>query len=220
MDGVLIDSHPVHRHAWRKFLASRGRTVDDEQLEYILEGRRREEILRHFLGNLPENTLAEYGREKDSLFQENFHNVQLTPGVAGFLAALEATNIKIGVATSASFYRTWKTLEVLGLTTTFATVVTSDDVLSGKPDPTVYRIASQRMHVAADKLLVLEDAPCGVQAAKSAGMRCIGVSSNGRARALSEAGADHVISDFRGLSLERVFRLWNAINRNGRRSMT
>jgi HAD superfamily hydrolase (TIGR01509 family) len=215
MDGVLIDSHPIHRHAWREFLASRGRVVDDQELEYILEGRRREEILRHFLGDLPESILAEYGREKDRLFQENFHNVQLTPGVASFLTALQGTTIKIGVATSASFYRTWKTLEVLGLTTTFTTVVTGDDVSSGKPDPKAYRIASQRMHLTPGKLLVLEDAPCGIPAAKSAGMRCIGVSSNGRMKVLKEAGADHVISDFRGLSLEQVFSLWDAIRKGG-----
>jgi len=54
MDGVLIDSHPVHRIAWSKFLATVGKSVSEEGLGFILAGRRREEILRHFLGDLPE----------------------------------------------------------------------------------------------------------------------------------------------------------------------
>jgi len=58
MDGVLIDSHPAHRAAWRKFLLSLDRHVSDDELSFILEGRTRNEILRHFLGDLSENELA------------------------------------------------------------------------------------------------------------------------------------------------------------------
>ena len=81
MDGVLIDSHPVHRVAWSKFLATVGKSVSDEGLSFILAGRRREEILRHFLGDLPESKIAEYGHQKDLFFEENFQDVKLIPGV-------------------------------------------------------------------------------------------------------------------------------------------
>jgi len=80
MDGGLIDSHPVHRKAWRKFLATVGKNIDDHQLQYILEGRRRENILRYFLGELPDATLVQYGRQKGQFFQANFKDVPL----AGF----------------------------------------------------------------------------------------------------------------------------------------
>jgi len=214
MDGVLIDSHPVHRNAWRRFLASVGKDVEDEQLDYILEGRRREEILRYFLGDLPHETLVEYGQQKGHFFQEKLEEVRLIPGVRAFLHVLQVAGIKAGIATSASSYRTWKTLEVLDLNK-FEFVITGDDVPNGKPDPAVYMRSCQAMNLPAEKLLVLEDAPCGIQAAKAAGIRCVGISSNGRAVALSNAGADYVISDFRDLSIERLSALWHTITSSG-----
>lgn len=207
MDGVLIDSHPVHRIAWRRFLASVGKNVPDEDLNFILEGRRREEILRYFLGDLPEGTVAEYGQRKEDFFQENFKKVKLIPGVATFLADLQTAGVKTGIATSASSYRTLRTLQLLNLEDRFTAVITGDDVPAGKPDPAAYRLAAERMNLMADQLLVLEDAPSGVQAAKAAGMRCIGVSSNGRAQTLRQAGADQVIPDFVDLSVEKLTRL-------------
>ncbi len=219
MDGVLIDSHAVHRHSWRRFLTSLGKEIDDEQLDYILEGRRREEILRYFLGDIPRETLIEYGQQKGQLFQEKLNDVQLIPGVQAFLNVLETAGVKTGIATSASSYRTWKTLEVLSLKN-FSVVITGDDVPNGKPDPTVYERAREAMKLPRENLLVLEDAPCGVQAAKGAGIRCVGVSSNGRAVALRNAGADHVISDFRGLSIDKLSALWHSITRDSAASTT
>jgi beta-phosphoglucomutase len=207
MDGVLIDSHPVHRIAWSKFLATVGKSVSDEGLGFILAGRRREEILRHFLGDLPESKIAEYGHQKDLFFEENFQDVRLIPGVRKFLGAMRRAGLDAGIATSASSARTWGTLRRLKLDRRFTVVVTGDDVNVGKPDPEVYRLAARRMNLSPDKLLVLEDAPCGVQSAKSAGMRCVGVASNGRAEDLRRAGAEDVIPDFNALTLERLLEL-------------
>jgi len=201
MDGVLVDSHPVHRVAWSKFLATVGKSVSDEGLSFILAGRRREEILRHFLGDLSEAKIAEYGRQKDSFFEENFHDVKLIPGVRKFLESLETAGLKSAIATSASSARTLGTLRRLQLGRKFSTIVTGDDVDVGKPDPAVYKLVSRRMNSSPEDLLVFEDAPCGVQAAKSAGMRCIGVSTNGRAEMLLQCGADFVVPDFLNLSV-------------------
>jgi beta-phosphoglucomutase len=211
MDGVLIDSHPIHRQAWRRFLVTVGKDVQDEQLDFILEGRRREDILHYFLGDLPDATMAEYGERKDYFFEQNFKDIKPTPGVLPLLDTLEREEIKMGIATSASAFRTRKTLRLLDLEARFATVITGDDVSAGKPDPAVYRLASERMNLLPSSLLAVEDAPCGVQAAKFAGMRCIGISSNGRAEALHQAGADRVISDFVNLDIDELRQLWPAI---------
>lgn len=207
MDGVLVDSHPVHRNAWRKFLATVGRQVSDEELNFILEGRRREEILHHFLGDLPEAIAMEYGRLKEKFFQENFKEIQLIPGILRFLDCVESAGLGIGLATSASGYRARETLKRLNLEAKFDAFVTGDDVPAGKPDPTIYCLAAERMRIAPQCLLVLEDAPCGVRAARAAGMRCIGVASNGRAEELRRAGARNIIPDFMDVSVERVLEL-------------
>jgi HAD superfamily hydrolase (TIGR01509 family) len=210
MDGVLIDSHPVHRQAWRRFLATVGKEVREEDLDFILEGRRREDILHYFLGDLPSTTMAEYGQRKDHFFHESFKDIKPTPGILAFIDSLESAGIVLGLATSASSYRTHKTLRMLGMESRFMAVVSGDDVAAGKPDPGVYTLASERMNLPPEDLLVLEDAPCGVRAAKSAGMRCIGISSNGRAEALRQAGADFVIPGFAELSLAKLAERWTA----------
>lgn len=202
MDGVLIDSHRVHQRAWRRFLATHGKQVSDRELEFILEGRRREEILQYFLGALSTEAIAEYGREKARFFDESFDEIKLLPGVGDFLGAVENSDLKTGIATSASSSRTWGTLRRLKLEEKFTAIVTGDDVAAGKPDPSVYRLTAERMNVSPANLIALEDAPCGVLAARSAGMRCVGVATNGRAAELLEAGAAAVIPDFVGLSLE------------------
>ena len=72
------------------------------------------------------------------------------------------------------------------------------------PIPRCTALVSRRMNLSPEKLLVFEDAPCGVQAAKSAGMRCIGVSTNGRAEMLLQCGAEFVVPDFLNLSIETL----------------
>lgn len=206
MDGVIIDSHPVHRRAWRKFLATVGVAVTDEELEFILEGRRREEILRHFLGDIPLCTIEEYGHRKDQFFQEDFDEITLLPGVREFLKIIAGSGMASAVATSASHSRTWGTLRRLGLGNHFAAVVTGDDVAQGKPDPAVYLLTARRLQVDPKHVLVLEDAACGVVAATGAGMKCVGVSSNGRADALRRSGAEFIIPDFRDSSIERLLQ--------------
>ncbi len=202
MDGVLIDSHPAHRAAWRKFLLSLDRHVSDDELSFILEGRTRNEILRHFLGDLSENELAHYGKQKDDLFRSLEHRIEPVPGVIEFVRELNRRGIVSAVATSASEIRTFSTIERLGLAEHFETIITASDVSRGKPDPMVYRVACERMGIPPEDALAFDDAPAGIRAAALAGMRCIGVSSNGRAPQLLQAGAECVIPNFVGLLLE------------------
>jgi len=201
MDGVLIDSHPAHLAAWREFLRSAGKEVFDDELSFVLEGRTRSEILRHFLGPLPEQELERYGRRKDEIFRALEYRIKLIPGVLEFLRNLNSQRIASAVATSASEIRTFSTIERLGMAEFFEVVVTASDVSWGKPDPMVYRLACERLGIAPHHALAFDDAPAGILAAKSAGLRCVGVSTNGLAAQLLEAGAERIIRDFKHLTI-------------------
>jgi beta-phosphoglucomutase-like phosphatase (HAD superfamily) len=109
-----------------------------------------------------------------------------------------------GVATSASEHRTRFTLDRLDLARYFQVVVTGDDVAEGKPNPAIYQTAARLLSLPPEDLLALEDAPRGVEAAISAGMRCVGVASDSKSEALRQAGAEHVIFDFVGLSIRSL----------------
>jgi beta-phosphoglucomutase len=206
MDGVLIDSHPAHREAWRVFLRTLQLEVDDNELNYILDGRRREDILRHFLGNLSAEQLSRYGRQKDAFFARQVRHVLPTAGLLGFLVHLSRQGIPLAIATSASEARTYATLERLGLRKFFNAVVTANDVEASKPDPTVYLRACRVLSVAPDLGLAIEDSFSGVRSAKRAGLSCVVIPGEQDPTRLLAAGADLVIRDFVGITLADIER--------------
>ena len=206
MDGVLIDSHPAHQAAWSEFLHSLGKDIPDRELEFILEGHTRAEILCHFLGPLSAVELDQYGKRKDQFFRVHENQIGPISGVCDFLRKLSLQGIPAAVATSASEIRTVSTIERMGFSELFEAVVTASDVEKGKPDPEVYQLACERLSVPPQRTVAFDDAPAGIQSAKSAGLRCIGVSSNGLVPELMDAGAETVIKDFAGLTLEEILR--------------
>lgn len=208
MDGVLIDSHPVHKKVWAQFLASLNRPVAEDELDFVLDGGKREEILRHFLGDLSSAQIREYGRRKNELFKESERDLRMVSGVMEFLDTLEAAGIQMAVATSASSVRAHDILGRLGILPRLVAIITGDDVAKGKPDPEIFVRAGKGLNLAPKNLLVVEDAVSGIRAAKSAGMKCLGIASDGRSEKLRDAGADRVIPDYRRICLKEVQQLF------------
>src|SRR5260370_27417766 len=95
-------------------------------------------------------------------------------------------------------------LEQLDLKQRFQAVVTGDDVKRGKPDPSIFRLAAESLHVAPSHILVCEDAVSGVEAAKAAGMTCLAIAPNGRGPLLEKAGADRLLLAFSAASLDAL----------------
>jgi HAD superfamily hydrolase (TIGR01509 family) len=207
-DGVLVDSHQVHKRAWRRFLQLVGKTVSEEDLQIVLDGRKREDILRHFLGDISPELIISYGHLKEQLFREGAGDVQTVDGLVGFLEDLEDSGLTMGVASSGSRSRVTFLLDRLDLTKHFQVVVTGDEVKKGKPDPAIFLAAARALEEDPAELLAFEDAVSGVQSAKSAGMKCIGVAQPNRAPILFHAGADEVVPDFRFLSYSKVQQMF------------
>jgi len=207
-DGVIVDSHAAHMKAWKEFLLSKGKTLSDADLSFVREGAKREEILRHFLGELSTDQIASYGAEKEKLFQASARELKLVPGFTEFLLQLDSAALPSAVATSGSRSRVEQTLKSLNLCKRFRAVVTGNDVARGKPDPDLFLLAAQALQVDPGRILVCEDAVSGVLAAKTAGMKCIGIAANGREFLLTQAGADLVIKDFAHTSLHHARRLF------------
>ena len=208
MDGVLVDSHAVHRSAWRQFFQSLGREVSEFELDFILDGRKRSEILRHFFGDCPDPQFEEFGRRKDSIFQEMRLEASPVPGVVPMVRELHRNGTALAVATSASRNRAVSTLTELGLIDCFPVIVAGEDVVLGKPDAAVYRLACSRIAIERASLLAVEDAISGIRSAVGAGLRCIGVALHETHESLTGAGAIHVLRDFESVSahdLECIF---------------
>jgi beta-phosphoglucomutase len=202
LDGVLVDSHPVHLRAWKALFASLDRHFSESELQFIVEGHKREEILCHFLGQLSEEQIKEYGARKEALVQASAHEIETVSGVLEFLSELQSAGLPMGVASSAGRARVESTLERLQLKQYFSAVMTGSDVAKGKPDPAIFCRTAEAMGVSPSGILVCEDAVNGVQAAKRAGMKCLGIAAQGRALLLCKAGADRVVPDFSEVRLD------------------
>lgn len=208
MDGVIFDSHPVHISAWRQLLQDAGEDVSDAELEFVMEGATREEILRHFLGPLTPLQVAEYAKKKDAIFRREEEQVQAVEGLEAFLDLAESASIPMAVATSASRIRATRMLEDHALADRFMAVVTGDDVPGGKSNPAIFLRACEHLQARASEVLVLEDAITAIKVVKRIGMKCIGIAAGRRRAALLHAGADLVVPDFMNLGLPDILGLF------------
>jgi beta-phosphoglucomutase len=205
MDGVIVDSHPAHRFAWREFLGYLGRQVTDVELDFVLDGRKRKDILIHFLGPLTDKEVECYGTLKDDLFWRAAAEVAPISGALEFIEDIRQADIPMAVATSASAARAHAILKRLGIFAHFRTVVTGDEVINGKPNPAIYHLVCERINCSPAATVAVEDAVSGVKAAKAAGLKCVGISSSQSREKLTKAGADCVLENLSNLSFQDLF---------------
>ncbi|MGB7761268.1 MAG: HAD family phosphatase [Bryobacteraceae bacterium] len=176
MDGVLLDSNPVHRQVWAAFNRSYGVDTTEAMLQSMY-GKRNDEIVRDFFGSdLSSGEVARRGAAKERLFREAIAGrveQMLVPGLKGFLR--EYQGARMAVATNAEPENVSLVLDQGGIRPYFQVVVDGAQVRKPKPDPEIYRVAAQRLGVAERNCIVFEDSKSGVQAACDAGTRIVGV---------------------------------------------
>jgi len=201
MDGVLVDSGAHHRAAWRALLDELAATPAVPDYWRLTIGRPAEEAVGRLLGRaLGSAEARRLARRK------HHHYLRLAceapppiPGAPAFVTALGEHGIPCGVATSASRFDAERLLSAIGLRSRFVVMITAEDVWLGKPEPEVYLRAADGLGVDAPRCLVFEDALVGIEAARRAGMRVIGLNTAHTDAELLAAGAERVIPNFEGL---------------------
>jgi beta-phosphoglucomutase family hydrolase len=179
LDGTLVDSEAFHWQSWRDTLAPEGLSVTYEQFLASF-GKKNDPIMREWLGAgyTPERAvrLAD-AKEADYRRLIAAHGLTALPGAREWLTALHADGWKHAIVTSAPAANADVMLRALELASLFEAVVTAEDVAAGKPDPEVFLTAASRLGVPSSRCIVVEDAAAGIEGARRAGMRCIGVSA-------------------------------------------
>jgi beta-phosphoglucomutase len=181
MDGTLVDSEEFHWVSWRDTMAAEGNPITRDQF-VVTFGQRNDSILPRWLGaDTMADRIQRVGDAKEELYRRLVHESGLAPlpGAAEWVRRLHQENWRQAVASSAPRANLDVVLEVIGLRAYFQALVSAEDVTAGKPDPQVFLTAASRLGVPASQCVVVEDAPAGVEAAKRAGMRSIGVSRKG-----------------------------------------
>lgn len=178
LDGTLVDSGAMHWWSWRDTLGAIGVPVTYEQFTGTF-GQKNDRILRAWLG--PEATaarIAEVAEAKESEYRRlvSVHGLQPLPGARDWVERLRAEGWRQTIASSAPRKNVDVMLAAIGLDAAFDAIVAAEDVGKGKPDPEVFLTAAARLGATPAQSVVVEDAAAGIEAARRAGIKCIGVS--------------------------------------------
>jgi len=182
LDGTLVDSEEFHWLSWRDTMRVEG--VELTYPQFLASfGQRNDRIVPAWLGaGVEVGRMNRIGEEKETEFRRlaEAHGLRPLPGAVDWLSALKAAGWKQSIASSAPSVNVEMMLRVAGITAYFDAVASAEDVTIGKPDPQIFLRAAARLDVPPARCIVVEDAAAGVEGAKRGGMRCIGVTKNGR----------------------------------------
>lgn len=176
LDGTLVDSMPVHYHAWREALKRAGAPYEAflEDEFYSCGGKSAQDVvlfLNEKYGCSMEPT--QVAHEKRAIYLDMLADQGAAPiqEVIDFISSLGAKP-PIAIATGSALPGALQTLEVAGLTGLFDIIITPDDVENGKPAPDMFLLAAEKIGADPNRCIVFEDAIPGIQAAERAGMQC------------------------------------------------
>ena len=203
MDGVLVDSYHAHFESWKALAASDGVAFDEARFAATFGRTSRDIILRLWPGPPDAVAVRALDDRKEALYREIVgRDFPAMDGARELLTSLRAAGVALAVGSSGPPENVELAVERLG-GEFFAATVTGRDVERGKPDPQVFLLAAERLGVAPQACLVIEDAPDGVEAAHAAGMTAVALLSTGRAAAdFDDLSPALVVGSLRELSPE------------------
>jgi len=206
MDGVIVDTEPVHHFAYYQHFNELSIEVSDE-------------MYRSFTGNSTRNIFqklkAQFDLQEDvedlilrkrSLFNEAFdlkEDLYLIEGVENLIKDLHANGIQLIVASSASKVTINRVFTRFNLHQYFTHIVSGEDFPKSKPHPAIFEHAASLSVAPKENCIVIEDSTNGIQASVSAGIFCVGYDSfHSKDQDLSKANI--IIRHFNELNFERV----------------
>src|SRR5688572_4562203 len=132
MDGVLVDSNPIHKIALKQFCEEHGYDLSETDLREKIYGRTNRDWLLNLFGNLNEETIRAYAEEKEALFRELYVDIKPLDGLHSFLKKLDANGIPLAIATSAPRANVDFTISKTGITHFFPIILDDSFVTKGK----------------------------------------------------------------------------------------
>jgi len=221
-NGVIVDDEQIHLRAYRDVLRTEGVALSDED----------------YLASLGMDDVAfvraAFARNGRSLTDEMLHAVirrehdlhrdfikEELPAASGVITFIKEASryYQLGIVSMAVRGEIDYLLERAALDGLFVVLVTAEQVTKHKPAPDCYQLAlsmlnhklraERKLPLLADEFLVIEDSPPGIEAARAAGMRTIGVTNTVSEAELRKAGADVVTANLGDWNVDAVHRLFD-----------
>lgn len=207
MDGVIIDSNPYHKIAWKTFCEQHGFDLRDDYLEENIYGRTDKDALPIlFNRQLDPELIQEYGDEINATYRDVYSPyIKPLNGFVNFLEMLKKNNIPYAIATSAPPVNVEYVLSHLKLVSDFNTIIDATQITNSKPDPEIYLTASSRLGIKAANCIVFEDSLSGIESAQAAGMKVVGLTTTHNSGELMQT--DLIVDDFTNITVKTLEKL-------------
>lgn len=206
MDGVIVDTEPVHHYAYNQHFKQLNIEVSPEMYASFTGNSTKnifEKLKAQFKLTEDIQTLVE---NKRTLFNDAFDNKEdlyLLNGVEDLIIDLHKNGMQLVLASSSAKVTINRIFNRFGLHNYFTHIVSGEDFPKSKPDPAIFRHAAYLSKTPIENCIVIEDSTNGIKAAKSAGIYCIGYDSF-HSKMQDYSLADKVISDFNELSFDTI----------------
>jgi len=214
-DGVIADSEPLHFRAFQQALAEDGLELAPK--EYYARYLGYDDVGMFQAFGEDRGLPMDAARVKELVVRKGMKlqammsaGSVLFPGAADFVRAAAQT-VPIAIASGALRHEIVEIIEAAGVSELFAAIVASGDTPESKPSPEPYRLAFERLRettgTALDprRCVAIEDSRWGLESARGAGLRCVGVTNSYSADELT--GAELVVSGLQTLTIEALDRL-------------
>jgi beta-phosphoglucomutase len=202
LDGVLVDTVPVHFLAWQRMFEDYGYTFGKREYRNLVDGRPRFDGARAVMINHTDQEVREAADKKNDYYVEKIDNGEFQVFDAAVVLVRQCQADGLGLAAASSSANVKTVLEKAGLLDAFSVVIGGDDVERGKPNPDIFLNAAKGLGLAVDECVVIEDSSSGVQAAKNGGFYCVGLRHGDDADDLQ--AADQIVSSLAELSVAQI----------------
>jgi len=210
MDGVIVDTEPVHRYAYYKQFSELDVEVTEEMYTSFtgLSTRNTFQKIKEFFPAVS-HEVEDLIQRKRNIFNDAFDTKEdlfLLEGVEDLIKDLYANGIQLILASSASKVTIDRVFTRFNLHQYFTHIVSGEDFPQSKPNPAIFIHAASLSIAPKENCIVIEDSTNGVKAAKGAGIYCIGYNSyHSKMQDLSEA--DLIINEFADLNAQKISQL-------------
>jgi beta-phosphoglucomutase len=202
MDGVIVDTVPVHFKAWKRMFNEFGKEFDMEDYKNKVDGIPRTDGARAILTDISDGELQKATDKKQEYFLEYLgkEDIPVFESTIELIKDLKARGVKIAVISSSK--NSPYILEKTGVIKLIDTNIGGNDITKGKPDPQIFLMAAKKIDVSPESCVVFEDALLGVEAAKRANMICVGVNRHNDPVRLHYA--DIIITDLKEIDFDKL----------------
>jgi len=200
VDGVLIDTAYIHFLSWREVFKKYNINFTFNDFKSKIDGLPRERGIIKILPNISDKEVKKIAKEKQKYFIYflNKNKIKKIKGAKKILFLLKKSKIKLAIASSSKNAKI--NLLKSGFYHFFDIDAKGSEIKRGKPHPDIFLKAAKLLKLKPEECIVFEDAQAGVDAAKNAGMKCIGIVKDKN----KLKNADLIIRDFSRITIKKI----------------